>query len=143
MLHEEAYYFGNANTDQVRSSGWFIGQFVSPESGIRHQTDVELKWGVHPDGDRRPGPWANRNGTTISVLVEGILHVTFHVDGAQKRVTLKTKGDYVIFGPDVVHSWEATGDTIVLSVRFPSVEVGSMLARDNAIGGGAEDCAER
>jgi hypothetical protein len=30
----------------------------------------------------------------------------------------------MVSGPDVVHSWEAIGDTLVLSVRFPSVEVG-------------------
>jgi hypothetical protein len=133
MRDEGAFYFGNASADQVRGSGWFIGQFVPPELGLRRQTEVEIKWGVHPDGDKRPSPWANRNGTTISVLVEGVLHVTFHVDGTQKQVTLKTKGDYVIFGPEVVHSWEATGDTIVLSVRFPSVEVGSRSGGDNAV----------
>jgi len=119
----KGFYFGNAQADQVRGSGWFIGQFVPPELGMRRQTDVELKWGVHPDGDKRPSPWANQNGTTISVLVEGRLRVTFHVDGKEQEVTLQTKGDYVVFGPDVVHSWEATGETIVLSVRFPSVEV--------------------
>ena len=74
-------------------------------------------------------PWANQNGTTISILIEGSLKVTFHVDGAEQEVTLRTRGDYVAFGPEVVHSWEAVGDTIVLSVRFPSVEVGSRTAR--------------
>jgi quercetin dioxygenase-like cupin family protein len=109
----------------VRGSGWFIGQFVPAELGLRHQTELELKWGVHPDGEKRSHPWANRNGTTISVLIEGSLKVTFHIDGATKEVTLRTRGDYLAFGPEVVHSWEAIGDTIVLSVRFPSVEVGS------------------
>jgi hypothetical protein len=130
MRHGEGFYFGNANADQVRSSGWFIGQFVAPELGLRHQTDVEVKWGVHPDGDRRLSPEANGNGTTISVLVVGVLRVTFHVDGTQQEVMLQKRGDYVVFGPDVVHSWEATGDTIVLSVRFPSVEVGSRSKPD-------------
>jgi len=27
------------------------------------------------------------------------------------------------FGPGIVHSWEAVGDTLVVSVRFPSIEV--------------------
>ena len=134
MRHDDAFYFGNANADQVRSSGWFVGQFVSPELGLRHQTDVEVKWAVHPDGDKRPSPWANRNGTTISVLIEGALSVTFHVGGTQTQVTLKAKGDYVVFGPEVVHSWEATGETIVLSVRFPSVEIGSRSTCDQAGG---------
>ena len=125
MGSKKPFYFGNAKTDQVRGSGWFVGQFVPGELGLRHQTDVELKWGIHTDGEKRPQPWANQNGTTISVLIEGSLKVTFHIDGAEQEVTLRTKGDYVAFGPEVVHTWEAVGDTIVLSVRFPSVDVGS------------------
>jgi hypothetical protein len=117
------FYFGNAAVDQVRNSGWFVGQFVPAEQGLRHQTDVELKWGIHKDGEKRSHPWANGIATTISILIEGALHVTFDVSGTPQVVTLQTEGDYVIFGPDVVHSWEAVGDTIVLSVRFPSVEV--------------------
>jgi hypothetical protein len=130
MVNNERFYFGNAKTDQVRGSGWFVGQFVPPELGLRHQTDVELKWGIHPDGDKRSRPWATQSGTTVSVLIEGRLRVTFHIDGAQQEVMLRTQGDYVAFGPEVVHSWEAFGDTIVLSVRFPSVEVGSRATTD-------------
>jgi hypothetical protein len=125
MGSREPFYFGNAKADQVHGSGWFVGQFVPAELELRRQTAVELKWGIHPDGEKRPQPWANQNGVTISVLIEGRLKVTFFVDGSQQEVTLQTKGDYVIFGPEVVHSWEAVGDTIVLSVRFPSVQVGS------------------
>lgn len=125
MSSNKPFYFGNAKTDQVRGSGWFVGQFVPAELGLRHQTDVELKWGIHPAGEKRSQPWANQSGTTISVLIEGRLKVTFYIDGAQHEVTLRTKGDYVAFGPEVVHTWEAVADTIVLSVRFPSVEVGS------------------
>src|SRR5437870_5397491 len=119
-----SFYFGNAALDQVRGTGWFVGQFVSPELGPRHQTDVELKWAVHPDGDRRVyGAEANRNATTISVLIRGTLRTTFEIDGTPNVVTLQKQGDYVIFGSEIVHSWEALGDTLLLSVRFPSVEV--------------------
>ena len=128
MSSKKPFYFGNAKADQVRGSGWFVGQFVPAELGLRHQTNVELKWGIHPDGEKRSRPSANQNGTTISVLIEGSLRVTFYMDGTEKEVVLRTKGDYVAFGPEIVHSWEAVGDTIVLSVRFPSVEVGSGTA---------------
>ena len=128
MENDRNFYFGNAAADQVRGSGWFVGQFVPAEFGLRRQTDVELKWGIHPDGEKRSQPWATRNGTTISVLIEGSLRVTFHFDGTEEVITLRTKGDYVVFGPEVVHGWEAVGDTIVLTVRFPSVEVGSRAA---------------
>jgi hypothetical protein len=128
MTNGKPFYFGNAAADQVRDSGWFIGQFVPPELGLRHQTDVEVKWGVHPDGDKRPSPWANGNGTTISVLVRGTLHVHFHTEGALETVTLAKEGDYVVYGPHLVHSWEAAGETLVLSMRFPSVEIGRQHA---------------
>jgi hypothetical protein len=129
MGNRDPFYFGNAKADQVRGTGWFVGQFIPAGFGLRHQTDVELKWGIHPDGEKRARPWASPSSTTISVLIEGSLKVTFDIDGAQREVTLRTKGDYIAFGPDVVHSWEAVGDTIVLTVRFPSVEVGLRAAR--------------
>jgi hypothetical protein len=120
-----SFYFGNAAIDRIRGTGWFVGQFVPPDWGLRHQTDVELKWAIHADGEqRRHGPEANGNATTISVLIHGVLRATFHIDGTPHVVTLQKEGDYVVFGPDVVHSWEALDDTVVLSVRFPSIEVG-------------------
>ena len=126
---ERSFYFGNAAVDQVRGTGWFLGQFVPPEMGLRHQTDVELKWAIHPDGDRRVnGAEANRNATTISVLIRGTLRTTFEVNGTARVVTLKKQGDYVIFGPKIVHSWEALGETVVLSVRFPSIEIARLAA---------------
>src|ERR1700680_1985107 len=118
------FYFGNATVDQVRGTGWFVGQFVAVELGLRHQTDVELKWAIHPDGERRPhGAEANGNAVTISVLIRGALRTTVQVNGTPEDVTLRKEWDYIIVGPDVVHSWEALGDTVVLSVRFPSIEV--------------------
>jgi hypothetical protein len=120
----DSYYFGNAMLDQVGDTGWFVGQFIPAKLGLRHQTDVELKWGIHKDGEKRSHPWANGNATTISVLIRGMLHVTFHLEGIPQVVTLQEPGDYTAFGADLVHSWEAVGDTIVLSIRFPSVEVG-------------------
>ena len=124
MIDQAPFYFGNAAADQVRGSGWFIGQFVPPEFGLRHQTDVEVKWELHPDGDKRSHPWANLNGTTISVLIRGTLRVEFRTGGTPQPVTLAKEGDYVVYGPEVVHSWEAIGETLVVSIRFPSVEVG-------------------
>ena len=127
-----SFYFGNAAVDQVRGTGWFVGQFVPPELGPRHQTDLELKWAAHPEGDRRMhGAEANRNATTISVLISGTLRTTFEIDGTLHVVTLQRQGDYVIFGPEIVHSWEALGDTLVLSVRFPSIEVTRLATPDD------------
>lgn len=124
MNSSKSFFFGNARSDQVRGTGWFVGQFVPEELGLRHQTAVELKWGLHPDGERRSRPAANGNATTISVLIRGTLRVVFHLGEQSEVVTLQHAGDYVVFGPEVVHSWEAIGETLVLSVRFPSIEAG-------------------
>ena len=130
-----SFYFGNAAADRVRNTGWFLGQFVPAELGLRHQTDVELKWGIHPDGEKRSHPGANGNGTTVSVLIHGTLHVAFHIGETPQVVTLRKEGDYIVFGPDVVHSWEAVGETVVFSVRFPSVEVGRRKSLEHPRGG--------
>ena len=88
----KSFYFGNAVVDQVRDSGWFVGQFVPAELGLRHRSDVEVKWGIHPDGEKRPQPWANGHATTISVLIHGTLRVTFHVGATPQIVTLQKGG---------------------------------------------------
>jgi len=123
MESDSSFYFGNAASDQVGGTGWFVGQFVSAASGLRHQTAVEVKWGVHPDGEKRICPWAQGHGTTIAILLRGSLRLEFHTGPSPRLITLQKEGDYVIYGPEVVHSWEAIGDTIVVTVRFPSVEV--------------------
>jgi len=125
MTSGAPFYLGNAALDQVRETGWFIGQFVPPELGLRHQTDLEMKWGMHPDGDKRVRPWAHGRATTISVLIRGKLIVSFHATDGAQTATLATEGDYLVYRPDVVHSWEAVGETLVLSIRFPSVEIGA------------------
>jgi hypothetical protein len=117
----QSVYFGNVAADQMRGTGWFVGQFAP--DGLRRLTDIELKWGLHPDGERRPrGPEAITGATTVSILIRGTLQMVFYKGGIERPVTLQREGDYVIFGPDVVHSWEAIGETLVVSVRFPSIE---------------------
>ena len=128
MDNDGSFYFGNAALDQVRNTGWFVGQFVPAEQGLRHQADVELKWGVHPDGEKRLHPWAQGHGTTIAILIRGTLRVEFHSGNTAQQVMMQREGDYVVYGPDVVHTWEAIGDTLVLTVRFPSVEVNKPAA---------------
>src|SRR5260370_7335491 len=114
-----SFYFGNAVVDQVRDSGWFVGQFVPAELGLRHQTDVEVKWGIHPDGEKRPQPWASGHGTTISVLIRGSLRVTFHVGETPQIVTLQKEQDYIIFVPDTLHPSQPIANPVFLQLAFP------------------------
>lgn len=112
---------GNASEDQ--DHGWFIGQFVRQEHGLRKRHDIEIKWGVHPAGDIRANGWSlNRTSTTISILIEGSLVALFRGHGWRQEVTLKRKGDYVIFREGVEHSWYSEVDSLVLTIRTPSVK---------------------
>jgi len=60
MEKAKPFYFGNAAADQIRNTGWFIGQFVPPELGLRHQTDVEVNGDFIRTGtnDQVPGQTA-------------------------------------------------------------------------------------
>ena len=113
-------YAGNANYDG--DSGWFVGQFVAPEVGLRRQEDVEIKWGVHPAGDMRGKGWSlNRTSTTISILVEGEIYISFLEGESEKTVHLKRQGDYVICTPGVYHTWYSDQEAVVITIRTPSV----------------------
>lgn len=113
-------YAGNAGDDNIR--GWFIGRFLAPASGLRHQEDLELKWGIHSAGESRPQAWGRYNvATTICILVRGRFLLRFRRDGREREVLMEREGDYVIMPPQVDHSWQAVTDSVVLSVRFPSV----------------------
>ena len=111
---------GNANRDGKR--GWFVGQFVAPELGLRHRQDVEIKWGVHPRGELRPGAWVSyKVATSVVILIRGEILIRIRAGGEIEDVVLSTEGDYIIFPPRVEHTWQALTDCVVLTVRCPSV----------------------
>ncbi len=56
--------------------------------------------------ERRCFYWCK--GTFGSNLTEGV-------------VTLARQGDYAVWGPGIDHSWEALADSVVITVRWPSV----------------------
>ncbi len=114
------YTCGNANRDGKR--GWFVGQFVAPELGLRHRHDVEIKWGVHPRGESRPGAWVSyKVATSIVVLIKGEILIRVRDGGEVEDVVLAMEGDYIIMPPIIEHLWEALTDCVVLTVRCPSV----------------------
>jgi hypothetical protein len=112
----ESVYVGNANVDGALDAGWLLGHF-KPVGDIRHSTDVEIKWGVHPPGDQRERWATGEVRTALLVLISG----RFRVDLPDRAVVLAKQGDYVIWGPGVDHSWYAEEASVVLTVRWPSV----------------------
>jgi len=47
------WHGGNATDDGQGSRGWLLGHFVDPTKGVQSTKDVEVKWGIHPTGDKR------------------------------------------------------------------------------------------
>ncbi len=120
VLISSALTTGNALADGKR--GWFVGQFVTPELGLRHRNDFEVKWGVHQKGDRKVGEWtSNEVSSTISILIEGTFNLWFKVNGEVVEVPLRKIGDYAIWNALIPHTWEALADCVILTVRAPSI----------------------
>jgi quercetin dioxygenase-like cupin family protein len=107
---------GNAEEDSRETRGWLLGHFIDPTEGVRSSKDVEVKWGIHPSGDKRARWTADDQRTTLVILVSG----KFRIDLTEANITLDRKGDYVLWGPGIDHSWEALAESIVLTVRWPS-----------------------
>lgn len=109
-------YVGNANKDGAEDGGWILGHF-RPAGDPRHSDDVEIKWGVHARGDRRAVWVRGEERTALLVLVSG----RFRLEFPGRDVVLREQGDYVMWGRGIDHSWYAEEDSVVLTVRWPSI----------------------
>jgi len=109
-------HVGNAGRDATADYGWLLGHFKDV-SDPRHSDAVEVKWGVHPAGDRRAAWVRGEERTALLVLVSG----RFRMDFPDGSVTLGEPGDYVVWGKGVDHSWYAEEDSVEITVRWPSV----------------------
>lgn len=77
--------------DAALDRGWLLG-YSKDASGPRHNADVEIKWGVHPQGDER-AQWARgEERTALLVLISG----RFRVELPGRSVLLAEQGDYVV-----------------------------------------------
>jgi hypothetical protein len=109
-------YVGNADEDAPAEHGWLLGHFM-PAGDARHSTDVEIKWGRHTKGDRRERWVSGEERTALLMLISG----RFHVELPDRDVVLTTPGDYVVWGRGDDHSWFAAEDSVVVTVRWPSI----------------------
>ncbi|WP_084957680.1 signal peptidase I [Thermoactinospora rubra] len=109
-------YVGNADADAPGDRGWLLGHFKPPDD-VRHSRDVEVKWGRHPAGERRARWVTGETRTAMLMLISG----RFRVELPGRSVLLARQGDYVVWGEGVDHSWHSEEDSLVLTVRWPSV----------------------
>lgn len=109
-------YVGNANVDAATDHGWLLGHF-KPYGDPRHSDGVEIKWGTHSPGDERAEWVRGEERTALLILISG----RFRVELPGRSVLLAEQGDYVVWGKGVDHSWHAEEESVVLTVRWPSV----------------------
>ncbi|SFK89653.1 signal peptidase I [Streptomyces pini] len=113
---DDNVYTGSAGPDAALDRGWLLGHFKDA-GDLRHSEALEIKWGVHPRGERRRQWVRGEERTTFQILVEG----RFRVEFPGRGVVLAERGDYVVWGRGVDHSWVAEEDSTLLTVRWPSV----------------------
>jgi len=111
---------GNAEADGRNHRNWFVGSFI-PDP-LRNSGDVEVKWAFHPKGDGKGGFVVNSKATTLSIMIRGRCRFTFQADEKTMDVLLEKEGDYALWAPGVRHDYLAEEDSLILSVRWPSIE---------------------
>lgn len=108
--------FGNAADASRDTRGWFLGHFMPGADNPLRSDEVELKWYTHAKGETR-AEWAPGNPVrTLNILIRGKFVLLF----PDREVVLAKEGDFVVFGPDVPHSYRSEEESLVLTVRWPS-----------------------
>jgi hypothetical protein len=110
-------FVGNADADGPAHRGWLLGHFMGEDDPVLRTAGVEVKWSVHPGGHTRAGWTTGETRTTMALLVEG----RFRLDLATGSHVLAKRGDYVVWGPGIEHSWQAEEESTVLTIRWPSI----------------------
>lgn len=104
------------NPDQ---KGWFIGHFLEKGSNFFSE-EFEVKWYHHPKGDIKNPPGRNKLAKTITILIKGKFMVRYPEENTTE-VLLSKQGDYVFHDAGVLHISEALEDSVMLTIRWPSI----------------------
>jgi hypothetical protein len=109
--------FGNASGASKDTRGWFLGHFMPGEENPLRTAELEIKWYTHAKGETRD-KWAPANSVkTLNILIRGHFVLLF----PDQNVALEKEGDFVLFGPGMPHSFHSVEESLVLTVRWPSV----------------------
>jgi len=112
---------GNVADVSKDTRGWILGHFMPGAENPLRTNDVEVKWYTHAKGETRP-EWARGIPvSTLNVLIRGRFALLF----PDKEVLLAREGDFVFFGPDTPHSFRSEDESLVLTVRWPSLPPGT------------------
>ena len=70
MSSTPRWHFGNAAVDGAERRGWLVGPFMDADD-LRRSNQLEIRWGVHPAGDRREAWFEEETRTTVLMLISG------------------------------------------------------------------------
>jgi len=111
---------GNIAGASKDTRGWFLGHFMPGDDNPLRTSELECKWYTHAKGETR-SEWAPANSVkTLNILIRGHFVLLF----PDKEVSLEKEGDFVLFGPGVPHSFRSVQESLVLTVRWPSLPPG-------------------
>ncbi len=111
---------GNALDESKATRGWFVGAFIN-KLGLQKTSDIEIKYGKHPQGEGHTSQAGPGDATSIGLLVSGEYGIKFE---DQAEIVLDNEGDYVIWNPNIPHSTHAYADTLLITIRWPSLSAG-------------------
>lgn len=107
---------GNFNGTASLHRGWVMGHFMEEGSPFKTES-FEIKWGRHQAGEHKEIAAHNDTAKSLAILIRGEFVVSF----GDKEIVLNKEGDYVFWESGVVHSWRAKKDSLVITIRWPSV----------------------
>mmetsp|Transcript_20298 Transcript_20298/g.81836 ORF Transcript_20298/g.81836 Transcript_20298/m.81836 type:complete len:123 (-) Transcript_20298:1970-2338(-) len=110
--------------------GWFAGHFLTAENLLKSD-QIEVKWAELTIGTNDKNATLNIKSNTLCILVSG----TFLVDFGKHKVLLERRGDYVFWIPEVAHTWSAVFDTVIMTIRWPSLPHDQRLLSDQQSAG--------
>jgi len=97
---------------------WVMGHFMEPDSPFC-TNDLEIKWGLHHPGESKDSPVTNLQSKTLAVLVRGKISLKFPDEN--QEIVLENEGDYLYWDSGVRHSWSILEETLVITIRWPSI----------------------
>lgn len=97
------------------------------EANPLRNADLEVKRFTHAKNETRP-EWSPASDVrTLNILIRGRFVLLF----PDEEVLLEKEGDFVLFGPGIAHSHRSEEESLMLTVRWPSISVATVASHDS------------
>jgi len=103
---------------EKRNNAWVIGHFIEPDHPFCIN-DFEVKWGNHQKGESKSAVASSAKSKSLCILISGKISLSF--PDHNESVILQHRGDYVFWDKGVSHRWSVLENSLVLTIRWPSI----------------------